>query len=315
MKNNIKKLIKNNIHWSLIRLYNLIRFYLFKNRYVKTDKNDCEFPYPNLFIPGCQLVTARQIRSKIYKNICKEMLSPPKYSRKQWEFVYILRVLQCNEMMKNGKKGLGFGCGQDPISAVMAKHGCKVLATDLDFDRAKNMGWVNTLQHASSLESLNKFFICNPKTFKKNVSFENVDMNDIPEKFNEKYDFVFSSCALEHLGSIRNGIDFIKNSLKCLKIGGIAVHTTEFNLDSLRYGEENKTLENEHVCLFRKIDFDNLTNELEKNNEFEINYFNYHSGYSIMDDHIDFPPYSDSHLKLRIENYTSTSIGLSIRRK
>ena len=43
---------------------------------------------------------------------------------------------------------------------------------------------------------------------------------------------LWSSCSLEHLGSISHGIEFILNSLKCLKQHGVAVHTTEFNLSS-----------------------------------------------------------------------------------
>lgn len=48
---------------------------------------------------------------------------------------------------------------------------------------------------------------------------------------NGRFDFCWSSCALEHLGSIEAGFSFIRNSLATLKPGGTAVHTTEYTFD------------------------------------------------------------------------------------
>ena len=74
--------------------------------------------------------------------------------------------------------------------------------------------------------------------FDEHVSFEFCDMNKIHSHLKD-YDFCWSSCAFEHLGSIEHGINFVLNSVEgCLKIGGIACHTTELNLSS-----EDDTLE------------------------------------------------------------------------
>ena len=44
------------------------------------------------------------------------------------------------------------------------------------------------------------------------------------------FDFVWSVCAIEHLGSIEATLDFLVRAMRCLKPGGIVVHTTEYNL-------------------------------------------------------------------------------------
>lgn len=212
-------------------------------------------------------------------------------------------------MLRRGKRGLGFGCGEEPIAAVMAKHGSSVIATDLDTAEAAGQGWVDTHQHASALESLNKYGVCGPRQFADLVSFEFANMNAIPEKFTGAFDFVWSCCAFEHLGSIRHGLDFVKNSARCLKAGGVAVHTTEFNLSS-----NDDTLEDAGCVIFRKRDMELLRDELEAEG-FLVAPFNFNPGSAPVDHHIDAPPYAASpHLKIKLEGYVATSIGLIVSR-
>jgi SAM-dependent methyltransferase len=77
------------------------------------------------------------------------------------------------------------------------------------------------------------------------IEFRHVDMKAIPLEFERKYDFCWSSCALEHLGSIANGLAFIEASLRTLKPGGLAVHTTELNLGS------GATVDNRDTVLYQ----------------------------------------------------------------
>lgn len=100
----------------------------------------------------------------------------------------------------------------------------------------------------------------------------------------------------------------MKNSLKCLKPGGLAVHTTEFNVSS-----NDDTVDNQATVLFRKRDFEKLAAELQKDGH-EIA-FSFNTGNSSFDKYYDIPPYSDyTHLKLLIDKYVSTSIGLVIKK-
>ncbi|CAB3733546.1 hypothetical protein LMG22037_05808 [Paraburkholderia phenoliruptrix] len=69
------------------------------------------------------------------------MKSPARLARKQWEFVYTLEALSQARMLAPGKRGLGFGCGEEPLAAVMAKRGSIVTATDLEtVDNVKQDG-------------------------------------------------------------------------------------------------------------------------------------------------------------------------------
>jgi hypothetical protein len=67
-------------------------------------------------------------------------------------------------------------------------------------------------------------------TFERNVTLRHLDMNHIPADL-AGFDFCWSICALEHLGSIANGLAFVEKALDCLRPGGVAVHTTEFSID------------------------------------------------------------------------------------
>jgi glycosyltransferase involved in cell wall biosynthesis len=83
-------------------------------------------------------------------------------------------------------------------------------------------------------------------------------MNNIPEDLKQgEFDFIWSSCAFEHIGSIEHGLRFVKESLKCLKPGGMAIHTTEFNCSS-----NEETLNTDNLVLFRHRDIQRLISEL-----------------------------------------------------
>ncbi|MDX1923865.1 MAG: methyltransferase domain-containing protein [Rickettsiaceae bacterium] len=255
-----------------------------------------------------QIATESQFSTPLYKKWCDEIKENPKYHRKQWEFVYILQALNERGMISKGKKGVGFGVGEEPMPAIFAKNGVEVLATDLNQEDAKAAGWVDTAQHLSSKEILNKKQIAPQDLFDSLVSIRDLDMNAIPEDIKD-YDFTWSSCALEHLGSIENGLKFIENSLKTLKPGGIAVHTTEYNLTS-----NEDTLSTGGTVIFRKKDIQDLVKRLTDNGH-EV-YVNYNPGNGKLDKHIDLPPYKhDDHIKLQLNKYVTTSIGLIIRKK
>lgn len=269
------------------------------------------YPAPTLSFPVSQLCTAEQMLSPEYERWCDAMHSPARFSRKQWEFVFILQALEKAGMLADGKRGLGFGCGREPLAGVFARRGCQVLATDLDPTSAQDQGWAKTMQHAASHEALYECVreFLSREEFDTRVTFQNADMNCIPAVFDEQFDFVWSACALEHLGSLRHGLDFVKNSLRCLKDGGVAIHTTEFNLSS-----DDQTFESPGCSLYRARDIKQLLGEIEDQG-YEVTPLNLNSGTLSVDRHIDLPPYGFSpHIKLMLEGYVVTSIGLIIHK-
>jgi hypothetical protein len=136
-------------------------------------------------------------------------------------------------------------------------------------------------------------------------------MNHIPEDLlAEQFDFTWSTCSFEHVGSIELGQQFILNQMRCLRPGGIAVHTTEFNLSSDEY-----TLDHQGTVLFRRRDMEDLARSLRA--EGHLIELNFSPGNGRLDHYADVPPYfvpGGLHLKLLLDKYITTSIGLVIQK-
>lgn len=233
--------------------------------------------------------------------------APGHLHRKIWEWCFITQALSERDLLKSGVSGLGFAVGTEPLASKFCSLGASVMATDVAADIADEKGWVDTNQHASSLESLNSRNLCEPTTFAERCTFRSVDMNHIPDDLGT-YDFIWSSCALEHLGSLELGEQFIYNSLKCLKPGGFAVHTTEYNCSS-----NSDTIKTGGTVLYRKKDIQNIVANLQK--EGHLIEMDFATGDMPEDDFIDVPPYKHNpHLKLKFAKYVITSAGLIIQK-
>lgn len=235
----------------------------------------------------------------------------PYYHRKLWELVYISQGLYERNLLRSGKRGISFGTGEECLPDLFASMGCEITATDLDPTEEMAKGWIDTNQNAAGdKEKLRKRHFCNDKDFDERVKVEYVNMNAIPDKYNGKYDFCWSACALEHIGSIKKGCEFIKNSLNVLKPGGYAIHTTEYNLFS-----NDATIDENGLCLFRKKDIEKLINELMKDG-YEVSPMDWFIGDNIVDSFIDIPPSNRKkmHLRLLIDKYPCTSIGIVIKK-
>ena len=285
---------------------------LFKKPQSKTPPSlavsDVTAPEPCLWEPVSQACTQAQLEEPHYSHWCSLIREAPRMHRKQWEFAYILQALHMHEMVEEGRRGLGFGVGREPLAAVFANRDVEILATDMTAEAAAGAGWIATNQHIDSKLLLNERGICDQEKFDRLVDFRFMDMNKIDRSLYGQFDFTWSACAFEHLGSIAQGLEFVANSVKCLKPGGIAVHTTEFNCSS-----NDDTVDNNPTVLFRKRDFELLEQRLRKKG-WEIE-FNFNLGDRPLDHYVDVPPFKDSeHLKLQIEEYTVTSFGILVRR-
>jgi SAM-dependent methyltransferase len=264
---------------------------------------------PSFEQPVSQLATERQLHSSKFQFWRTELHLPSKMMhRKLWEFCYILQVLEKFDFLKNGKRGLGFGVGIEPLPALFAKYGCHVVATDQDYNAAETQGWTKTNQHSFNKDKLNDKNICASEQFEKLVDFQTVDMKSIPSDLRE-FDFVWSCCSLEHLGNLEEGMKFIKNSMDCLKPGGVAIHTTEFNVSS-----NTSTVEEGATVLYRRQDILKLTLDLMQMG-CQVLDLNFNTGSLELDQYVDLPPYNhDRHIKLQLLGYTTTSIGIVVKK-
>jgi len=255
-----------------------------------------------------RLCTQKDFETDWFKKYTKELNQEFCYRRKLWEFVSIVDTLHDLNMFNNNYSGLGFAVGTEPLSSYFIKHGCNIVASDYVIE---DSSWTNGNQLGTGLKSLNEHKIISDKLLSKRAEFKNVDMNNIPENLkDEEFDFLWSSCAFEHLGSLENGLKFVKESLKCLTPGGFAIHTTEFNCNS-----NINTISEGNSVIYRKQDIERLENSIKAIAKFYP--IDYSLGNMEYDYIVDSPPYfsQNIHLKLDLFGYTTTSLLIIIQKK
>ena len=265
------------------------------------------FTPPSLARPVSQLCTQAQVTEPAYNYWCKALDILPVPHRKHWEYTYILAVMNASGMLLPGCRALAFGVGTEHTPSYLASRGLTVVATDAPPDAIEGHGWESSNQHVHSLSQIFYPGLVSSEAFDRLVTYRPLDMNAIPGDLMD-FDICWSSCCFEHLGSLKHGMDFVVNSLKTLKPGGVAVHTTEFNLSS-----NEKTLETSMLSIFRKRDIEGLLSRLTDAGH-EVWPLNLHPGSGPFDEHIDTPPWAQPHLKLQLDQYVCTSLGLVIRK-
>ena len=265
--------------------------------------------------------TQNDIESDWLAHWASEMKVPIIYHRKLWELAFVLQVLHQHDLLRDGTRGLGFGCGAEPIASYLASRGVTVTASDLSPTERKTLRWQDSEQHASLAEQYHHAHLIDRATFDARVEVRVVDMTAIPAILRD-YDFNWSVCALEHLGSIGQGLDFLERCLATLRPGGLAVHTTEFN-----FLDDHETIDNWHTVLFQKRHFEALKARLEAHGHV-VAPLNFDVGDKPMDRFIDLPPYvhqwpksiqslwggDPNHIKMAFDGFACTSFGLVIRK-
>jgi len=268
----------------------------------------------------CKASIQADIESDWAAHWCAQLQIPVVFHRKVWELAYVLQAIFENGHMRPGARGLGFGCGVEPIPSYLASCGVSVTMTDLALEQATAAGWSSTNQHATGLNAAFRPHLVEREAFDELVSLRYVDMNAIPGDLID-YDFCWSVCALEHLGTLRRGLAFVENSLRTLKPGGLSVHTTELNINA-----DGPTIDNWPTVLFQKRHFEELATALRASGHYvaELDFF---LGDQPMDRFVDLPPYHHDlprelaewigdplHLKVGTDGFPCTCFGLVIRK-
>ncbi len=230
---------------------------------------------------------------------CQKLGESHVLSRKAWEYTAICRALEDAGVIRSGAKALGFGVGREPLVAAFAAQGVNVVATDLPSEDPRATRWGEADEGLARLEALRRPD-SSAEEFRERVSYRSVDMNAVPNDL-IGFDFLWSSCALEHLGSIDAGARFVARAMDCLAPGGIAVHTTEFNLDS-----DQSTVSSGPTVAFRRRDVHALL-QLVADGGHSFEPFVVGARHGVLDKIIDVPPYHYSSLVLRLGPYRITS--------
>jgi 2-polyprenyl-3-methyl-5-hydroxy-6-metoxy-1,4-benzoquinol methylase len=225
------------------------------------------------------------------------------WHRKNWEFFFVLQSLKERGKLSFGMRGIGFGVGEESLPSYFASLGISVLASDASISHAKEKGWIEN-QHAASLDALYRSELVSESLFKSNVRFKEIDMNAIPKDLG-LFDFVWSICALEHLGSVEKGLEFMLNSTDLLVSGGVAVHTTEFSLTPQR--PRNQTGD---TVVYIDADFAALKKSAYDRGVY-VEPLLIHKGSHVLDKHVDDEPrQSDGlHVRLMVDGHVATCVG------
>lgn len=280
---------------------------------------------PSQHDPGSHPCRQADFSSPWLRYWLQQLRIPIRHNRKLWEYAFICQSLHVHGMLAGGSAGIGFGCGEEPLPSLFAVRGCTVLATDAPVSEQIANAWAKTGQHAADRKSVFDSALIDEKSFQERVTWRAVDMNRIPDDLQGKHDFCWSTCALEHLGSIAQGLDFILASLRCLRPGGVAVHTTEFNFAP---GEE--TIDNWMTVLFKGRHLRELADRARQAGA-TLQCLDLDVGNLPLDRFIDIPPYAhdlvnscseyrkhwerigiSDQLKLGVDGFPVTCVGLCL---
>ena len=226
--------------------------------------------------------------------------------RKMWEWLFICQALSERDMLRPGRRGLGFGVGREPLVPLFAALGCEVVATDLDRTGPRRPAG---RRPATSIPAASRDCTTSGSVrdeFVRRVRYRHVDMNDVPDDL-QGFDFTWSSCAFEHLGDLHAGTDFVVEQMRCVAPGGVAVHTTELNVSS-----GDRTVAAGPTVLYRRRDIEELAARL-RGLGYRID-VDLTEGIAPADGHVDVPPFSDTHLRTTLGEFVTTSVGLVIEK-
>lgn len=254
--------------------------------------------------PAYSTPVASDFSQPRFYEMCRLLAHPRQYHRKLWEWTFILHELIEAGVITEGSRGLGFGVGTEALPAVFAASGVNVVATD-----SPDPGiWVDGNQHSGSVDQLLHPEVAPDAVVRRQVTHQACDMNDIDPQLTG-FDFNWSACAFEHLGSIEQGLDFVVNAIEMtLKPGGIGVHTTELNVQSTE-----DTITEGGTVLFRMSDLQRLADRLTARGH-HVDPILVGPPSNAIDLHVDTAPYTPIHLRLKVAGYTTTSVGLVVRR-
>ncbi len=263
-------------------------------------------PGPDAPFMAASTPVAADIEHPRFRALAALIGESPRYHRKLWEWVFILHHLEIHGMLEPGRRGLGFGVGTERLPAALAMLGIDVVATD-----GAAAEWDAGNQRSTSIDQLLDPSIAPDAVVRRHVQHRVCDMNDIDAERAglTGFDFHWSACAFEHLGSIQRGLDFVVDAVETtLRPGGVGVHTTELKLSP---GE--RTIDTGGTVLFRPSDLAELIDRLRERGH-EVDDLVVGQGDSVLDVHVDTPPYTPLHLKLALAAHVTTSVGIVVRR-
>lgn len=174
---------------------------------------------PTLANPVSQFCTPAQLGEPAYAEWAARLRIDGVPDDAHWRQIYVMQVLKRYAMLENGARGIGFGVDGGPLPAAIAALGPSVVATDPPATDA---------EPDDAREELRRPAICDDAHFDQRVAFQRVDPAAIPDDL-VNFDFLWSTGIADRIGTIADGLEFIEQSLDCLRPGALAVHAFAFS--------------------------------------------------------------------------------------
>ena len=263
---------------------------------------------PQLQFPQTQFATLAQLQGPIARFWGQRLRLATRYSdRKAWEFIWLMQALAVRGLLAPGRSALGFAVGQEPIAAALAAQGVRVLATDAP-PGVGDAHWLQTDQYAQSRADLNGAGLCPAADFDERVQFQFLDMNALP-RLGQQFDFCWSLCAIEHLGDFDHLQRFVLGCMDYVLPGGYSLHTGE-----LFVGPPDQVRPAAGSTIFPSLDeYRALFAQLQARGH-RVAPLDLPPQTELADSIVDYPPYSDHHLRLNFDGVNTTSFGFVVQK-
>jgi SAM-dependent methyltransferase len=268
---------------------------------------DTAFPFrfepPSLEHPTGQFCTMAQFEDPAFAEIAEAMGMAPTQTRRSWEQAWIVSMLATEGLIAPGRTAIGFGVGRERIPALLASRGVKVLGSDTPH-QPTDVQLPPNAQHMALFHPE----ILHLEDFEAMVGYRPIDMTLLPDDLEGKFDFCWSASALDRLGSLTQATQFLEDSLRVLRPGGLSVHTMTFNIRS-----DVATLIHPTLSALRRCDIEALAARLQAQGH-EVLPVNFHPGLHPLDAEVSVNPAGPARAKQRHGALIFTSFGLAIRK-
>lgn len=260
---------------------------------------------PTLETIASQVCTSKQFSEPIYYRLCKEIAQDKLFHRKQWEYIFILRALEQLCVLQSSFSGLGFGCGKEPLAAVMAKRSVDVICTDIEPVEKGDAYWGSTNVRDYFYEG-----ICTWEQFEKHVSFRPANMNDIPDDLGiHEFHLVILCSRTSWFASTWN-----RFRAQCQQMPEGRWRSSAHDR-AQRRGRGGNVRERRSLLISEERHPPHAGAGRQQGNVFLP--INFNMGSDELDKYVDLPPFNrNKHLKLLVEEkYVTTSIGFVILKR
>lgn len=256
------------------------------------------------FVAACRVPRAADFQAAWLLQACRELCIEPRLHRQVWEYAFLLSACRRLGLLQPGRRALGVGTHDDPLTSCLTAHGLEVVLLAEDSAPAQVM------------ERAFRPALVGRARFDALASVEPPNLLSEPFRLAGQFDLCWTTQALERQGSVTAGLGMAHAMIHTLRPGGVALLTTEFDLGLTGTHARGSSA----ITVFGRTELERLREELAAAGH-AMAPLDVAWGTGVLDSYIDMPPYAGDpqaqpgraeppHLKLLIEGTVATRIGL-----